>query len=464
MLEAKPLIKKREGISNSVLILFALGTAFFPRVLTYFGAPAPINFVHFLIVPAITLICILNSNLRSRRQAAIVQELIVASVILFICTMISAVVNNAGIANILLQYMIMAEPFILLMAVMSIPLAGKTLSRFRKWILIFGASNLILAIAQSILLPIGLYPRRGGTVQDNTAGVFAGSSGSAGNYVSCTLSVYFALYLFGTPKIPQWVKAVVFVAALYQTYVSDSKQVFVAFIGGFFLLILSKIEEPVKIICYLVPFALLMSLFIWGLQNPDIEFLDTYRNWTHRAHLYSFDGDAFQTKSAAFRIIPTHFESPLNWLFGLGPGHTVTRLGGWMIKKYASLLAPIGVSVHPVSAEVFQVVWDGWIAQESTIFFPLFTWAGIWGDLGIVGLLSYLYLCSVVWRHLCVDDVCRFIVLSTVVLGFILTQMEEPGQMLTAGCLIALRWHERKDMRQQRLVRSLEVQQLESSA
>ncbi len=84
------------------------------------------------------------------------------------------------------------------------------------------------------------------------------------------------------------------------------------------------------------------------------------------AHIYSFEGDAFQTKSAAFRIIPTHFESPLNWLFGLGPGHTVTRLGGWMIKRYASQpSAPIGVSVHPVSQEVFQVVWDGWIARES---------------------------------------------------------------------------------------------------
>ncbi len=32
-------------------------------------------------------------------------------------------------------------------------------------------------------------------------------------------------------------------------------------------------------------------------------------------------------------------------------------------------------------------------------------------------------------------------------LGFILTQMEEPGQMLTAVCIIALRWHEYKERR-----------------
>ncbi len=166
-------------------------------------------------------------------------------------------------------------------------------------------------------------------------------------------------------------------------------------------------KAPIKILCYFIPLAILISLFVLGsLQNPDVTFLDAYRNWTHRAHIYSFEGDAFQTKSAAFRIIPTHFESPLNWLFGsLSLGIPSPGLG-WMIKKYASLLAPIGVSIHPVSQEVFQVVWDGWIAQESTIFFPLYTWAGIWGDLGIVGLLVYVYLCSIVWRRLCVDDVC----------------------------------------------------------
>jgi hypothetical protein len=47
----------------------------------------------------------------------------------------------------------------------------------------------------------------------------------------------------------------------------------------------------------------------------------------------------------------------------------------------------------------------------------------------------------VVWK-LCVDDFCRFLLLSTAVFGVILTQMEEPGQMLTIAVLIGLRWQE----------------------
>lgn len=442
---------KKESVRNSVLVLVAFGTAFFPRLLTYFGAPAPLNFVHFLLVPAVCFLATTTTKIRSQRQITVFKEIAVASTLLLACTIMSALVNQAGVANTILQYMLLAEPFIFLLAILAIPLRGKRLLSFRNWILGFGFFNLFLALAQSVLMPIGLYPRKGGTLQDNIAGVFASGSGSAGNYISCTVSIYFAFYVFNYSKnTPRWIKFSLIGASFYQAYISDSKQVLLGLLLGFFLMILSKVEDPVKILQYGIPLSLGLALFIWALQNPDIEFLNAYRNWTSRANLYDFEGDAFQTKTAAFRIIPTHYEFPFHGLFGLGPGHSVSRLGGWMIRKYVTLLAPLGVSIHPASEEVFQVVYDGWIAKESTIFFPLFTWAGIWGDLGLLGLMSYLYLCSKVWKRLCGDDFCRFMVLSTAALGFMLTQMEEPGQMLTVACLLGLRWHEQQDQKERR--------------
>ena len=445
----RPLYKQKESVGNATLILAAFATAFFPRLFTYFGAPAPLNFVHFIVVPTVSLIAIATTKITNRRQINLFQELLFACGILFTATLASTIVTQAGVANMLLQYMLLTEPFILLLGIIAIPLTGKRLEQFKTWIIGFGLSNLGLALVQSVLMPIGLYPRRGGTLQDNIAGVFASGSGSAGNYISCTVSIYFALYILNFSKcVPIWLKYSLVAASFYQAYVSDSKQVLLGLLLGFFLMTLSKVENPGKILKYLIPLVLFLAVFVWALKNPDIQFLSAYRNWTNRAHLYSFEGDAFQTKTAAFRIIPTHYDSALNWLFGLGPGHSVSRLGGWMIKKYADLLAPLGVTLHPASDQVFQVVRDGWIAKESTIFFPLFTWAGIWGDLGLVGLFSYLYVCVVVWRGLCQDDVCRFMVLSTAVLGFMLTQMEEPGQMLTVVCLLGLRWHERQAERQ----------------
>jgi hypothetical protein len=72
----------------------------------------------------------------------------------------------------------------------------------------------------------------------------------------------------------------------------------------------------------------------------------------------------------------------------------------------------------------------------------MFTWVGFWGDEGIFGLGAYLYLCFIVWRRICVDDFGKFLLLSTASFGFILTQMEEPGHVLTVACLLGLRWQE----------------------
>jgi hypothetical protein len=102
---------------------------------------------------------------------------------------------------------------------------------------------------------------------------------------------------------------------------------------------------------------------------------------------------------------------------------------------------PLGATTHPASAAVGQVVASGWVAKESTVYAPSFGWAGIWGDFGFLGLGSYLFLCYVVWKRVCTDDYCRFLMLSTAAFGCILTQMEEPGHVLTVAVLIGLKWH-----------------------
>lgn len=423
-------------------MLFTFATLFFPRLLSYFGAPAPVNFIHLLTVPLSTCVVMLTARFKEQKQVSIIWGLIFSMGGFLAAMIASALVNDAGVINVFLQFMLQSEPYIFLLALIAIPFSTASITKFRRWVLGFGLFNLILALVQSVLLPLGIYPRRGGTVEDNIAGVFASSSGSAGNYVSCTVSVYFALYFFKFKSVPLWIRITALAASLYQVYVSDSKQIFLAFLVGWLLLVIIKANDPAKLLMYIIPFILLMLLFRWGIQNPDLKFLDAYRNWIDRPEIYGLDGEATRTKLAAFRIIPSYFDTPLNHLFGLGPGHTVTRLGGWMLKKYAPLLLPLGVTVHPASEEVFQVVSEGWIAQESTIFFPLFTWVGMWGDVGLVGLGTYLVAGYVVWREICVHDFGRFMVLSTSVLGFILTQMEEPGHMLTVACLLAIDWHE----------------------
>mgnify|MGYP001799302440 CR=1 FL=1 len=440
-------------IGNTTLILVGFASAFFPRLLASMGIPAVINFVHFGLIPSAFLITVFTTKTRDRKRLNVVWQLLTGMVIFLICMLASAMLNSAGIANIALQFMFQAEPFMFLAAIIALPMSGDRLQRFKYWVLGFAAFNLLLAIAQSILLPIGLYPKPdGGTLQDNIGGVFGGGGGSAANYIACTVSFYVGLYFFNQFKhLPVWARILPLIGAIYQIQISDSKQVFLALVLGWGLLAATKVEKPAKLLVYFSLFTLLIAAFSWALLNLQSPILSPYQNWINRP-IWGWDGLAAETKFAAFRIIPTHFESPLNWFFGLGPGHTVTRLGGWVMRDYASLLGPLGATIHPASTEVFQVVFDSYLPQESTIYFPLFTWAGIWGDVGVIGLAAYLFICFIVWKQVCVDDFGKFLLLSTAVFGCILTQMEEPGHMLTICCLLGIRWQEEREKQMARTV------------
>jgi len=72
----------------------------------------------------------------------------------------------------------------------------------------------------------------------------------------------------------------------------------------------------------------------------------------------------------------------------------------------------------------------------------MFSWAGVWGDLGLLGLIVYLALWFTVLRNFCPDDMSRFFVLCIMVFGVVFSWMEEPGYMLFVVALVGLRWQE----------------------
>lgn len=441
------------NIKHSTLIIWGFATIFFPRLLTdTLGFPSPLNFAHFVIIPAIVGVIILQARIQSRKQVAIAAELSIGLGILFTVMVTSATLNQVGLVNIFISYMLLAEPYIFLLAFVLVPLDNEELDTFRNTIMIFGLINFLMAVAQSILIPAGILPKPvGGTLEDNITGVFGGGGGSAGNYISCTITTYFGLYFALTYKrAPMWLKAVAIFAGYYQNVISDSKQVLMALAGGLVLLIFTKFDQAKKLVLYAVSAVVAIYAFYWAIYNIDFSFFLSFKNWLDRDGLFGLDGEATITKLAAFRVIPTYYDNPLDWLFGLGPGHGVSRLGGWILRDYANLLMPLGATLHPASEELVSYSRDSWLVSESTVYFPLFTWAGIWSDVGVVGLGSYLFLVYLTWRRFCADDFCKYLMLSTAFFGLIITQMEEPGQVLTVAVLLGLRWQEAQQQQRQK--------------
>lgn len=428
--------KQKGFLSSSTLLLLAFASAFFPRILEAVGAPSPVNFLHFMVLPAACGFILSNSHSRSRRQIAIVKSIIFGLLVLFVIATASALLNNAGLINVFLGLMILSEPFILLAALLSIPFVQSTLNRLRGWIIGFGAVHVALAFMQKVGLDTGLLKHSVMTIEDNMQGVFYLSSG--GHVVGASASLVFGLYYYVSAKsAPLWARVSVLVAVMGQILFADAKQVILVALLAWALLIISKTTDIRATLQYVIAAVLVGYVLYWCIYN--VEIFSPYKTWI-RPEIYGPNGDATVLKTGPLRIIPAHYTSVLNWFLGLGPGHTIGRIGGWMIRDYSSFLGPLGATTNPVSEEVWAT-WNGYYL-DSSFFSPFWGWAGVWGDLGFLGLAIYISLWGIVWVKICKDDMSRFLVLNVIVNGFIFTLMEEPGFVLTSVILVGLRWHE----------------------
>lgn len=421
-------------ISSSNLVLLALATAFFSRLIDSAGAPSVINFTHFAAVPFTCGIVLLRSKSKDRHQIAIAWKLITGLAILLAVMLASALLNSAGAINVAVNFLLLGEPFLLLLAVISIPMTPTSLERLKAWIVGFGFFHTLVAFIQRYVL--NLHHREG--LQDNIQGVFYHSG--AGHVVGASVAMTFGLYYLVTAKAtPLWFRLMVFLATFWHMLIADAKQVLFAFLVGWLLLMLTKIKQFGKALQYAIAAVISGGILVWCIENW--EAFAGFKTWL-RPEIYGPEGEATLLKTVTFRIVPQYYDSFLHPWLGLGPGHTVGRLGGWMLGIYSDLLEPLGATQHPASREVWQAVGASWLGDQSSMFSPLFGWAGIWGDLGILGLIAYLYLAYVVWSRLSPGDLCRFLLLSVFVTGMIISQMEEPGYMLFIAFIIGLRWQE----------------------
>jgi len=435
-------VKQNKGhIKSSRLLLFSFATAFLSRVLDTLGAPSFINLAHFGTIPFAVGVALLTTRTKDRKQIIVCQELLFSLGILLSIELASAIFNDAGLINVILSFLLLAEPFLLLLGLVCIPVSQDGFNEFKEWVFKFIYFNITLSLIQKILVDVGILKATTMSVPaDNIQGVFY-LSGS-GHVVSASVSISFGLYYFLSEKNrPLWMRAGVFFAAFMQLLFADAKQVLLVGLVSWLLLIVINLDDIKATFKYIFSAVIVGIILSWCIEN--IELFRAFKTWM-RPEIYGPQGEATLLKTASYRIILSYFESPLNWLFGLGPGHTVGRLGGWMLEKYSNLLLPLGATIHPASSDAWRAVYSSWIGPASSMFSPLFGWAGIWGDIGLLGIVAYLYVWYIIWRRLCNDTFSKFLIINVFVHGFIFTQMEEPGYMLVIVILIVLPWHEQR--------------------
>lgn len=429
--------KKRKGyIQLSHLLIFAFCSAFYSRVLTLIKFPAIVNLLHLGLIPCICIFIVLKTRTKNKSQIAISKALILALAMLLTIMIASALLNSAGVINIVVDFLLLGEPFMMLLAFVSIPMSATKIAQVRSLLIYSGFINTLFAFVQRYIFNLQFRPG----LSDNIKGVFIAQG--AGHVIGASVALTFAVFYFTTAKtVPIWFRAMVVLATVWHLLLADAKQVLLSFLVGGLLLLLTKLKNAGETLRYMSAMMAIAIVILWCIQN--VPAFHAFNTWI-RPEIYGPEGEATKLKLATIKIVPSYYHSFLNPWLGLGPGHTVGRLGGWMLREYHDLLAPLGSTVHPASSAVWKATSESWLGNQSSLFSPLFGWAGIWGDLGFLGLGAYLYLWFLVWRYVCVDDFSKFLVMCVFAFGLVFSQMEEPGYMLFVVSLIGLRWQEHR--------------------
>lgn len=405
-------------VRNYHFVLLALATAMLSRILVGMGAPAALNFLHFVFVAAV--FGLLYPKVRSHLLGFFVGMWVLLGVIV-----VSALINGAGAINVVLDYLLLIEPFLLLLAIVGMRWSHSSTRCFSFWLLLFAVINVALAFFQRFVL---------GLNTDDVKGLYLDMG--AGAHVAGAVALSAALYfLVCFPLRSMWLRATFVISSSAIVILTDAKQVMVVFLLSLLVLMVIKWKHIGAILRNLVVLVAVAGITVWT-ANTVFPALRVWSTDEVRAGL--------EQKLSVFSIVTSYYHSPLSWLVGLGPGHTVGRLGQ-LLPDYLEYLQPVGATMSPVTGAALGAQQTNWASNSETgssMWSLFFSWAGVWGDLGLLGIGTYLLLWLLVWRKFCLDDVSRFLLVNILIFGAVFGWMEEPGYVLFIIALIGLRWQE----------------------
>ncbi len=407
--------------------LFFFMTVLFSRLLSNLGGGALINFLHFPFIFILAIVILFKAR-------GGVAKRFVHSILLFIFTVaFSGVVNGAGLVNVILEILILIEPLLFIFCLLSIQWSRENIKYFRNGLFLTMAVHALFIIYQYFLL---------GYTDDGVVGILLGVG--AGAHLSGAIALSFAVYLYlykigKNGDIPSGASILYSVSILFfvaSVWFSDAKQVFAVFLVALGLLSLINVSDAKK--SFYTVFALIVaSFFLYGMAQTIFPALQTW------AKLDILE-EGIDQKHSVFLIISSYYSSSLSYLFGLGPGHSVGRLA-MLMPEYSGLLSTLGATTTLATIEVWVAHQGHYMSNATTgssMFSLFFSWAGIWGDIGLLGLAVYMYMYYLVWDMVSSDDFSKFLLLTVFVFGWVFQWMEEPQYMIFIMSLIGLRWQE----------------------
>lgn len=409
---------------SSLLALVPFMSAMFARIFPSVGLPGITKFMHF----SLTLVCfvIILPHINSERSKTLLYGLI----LLLWAIAVSALINSAGLINVILDYLILSEPFILLILVINPRMSQQSVKRWRLCLVALVLVHSAMAYYQFVTV--------GFVNPDFVKGLFLEQG--AGHHVAGAIALTAAIYLWARLEAPIPIRLMICLLLTGVVIISDSKQVVAVFLLSLCANLLAA-QRSLKVI---------VRYSVLGLLAMGVFFIAAYTIFPALLLGTQLDriSDGLAIKASIVPLIISNYTSPLNWVFGLGPGHTVGRLAE-LLPDYFRELERFGATISPTTQSAVYLRESNYLSQMtagakagSSLWSPFFSWAGNWGDLGILGVGIYLSLWIFVYRTFCIDDVSRFFLFNVLIFGLVFGWIEEPGYILFVAAIIGINWQD----------------------
>ena len=410
---------------NNIFFLIIV-SFFFTRVLVFVGLPSFINHIHYLLI----FMSYLWSLAFIRDSQNISLNKLIFLFVLFI--FVSTLYNKISKFNFIVYTLIILEPFFYYIFLIRIKLSLIDQKYIKKIIILFSSMNTLICYIQYFIFNLK---------HDDVQGLFINLG--AGHHVAGFVATLTATYVFFLTKMNNYIKFTIILILLFVNIMSDAKQVVLSFaiaLSIFYLIKFFKIKKITYILKILLNTGLIIIL-IYILYSTNKLYFNPYFSKN-----INEIKEGLSLKFSIFEQFKYYHHSYLNNFFGLGPGQTTSRLA-LMIPDYQNFLF-FNFSINELTNIIWIFQQSNYTTATSTgssLFAPFFFWGGIYGDIGAVGVLIYLFLWQQILKLNEYDEYSIFLVILVLLKGIVFNWPEEPPFILFIVSLLAIRFYEIKN-------------------
>ena len=390
----------------SAVLLSQLG-----RALPIIGLPNYSSFVHIPLILGLWLAATALGLANNKLNIGIFG--------LLVTTLISTLLSDIYVSVVrgLSYWLLLAQPFMLF------ALLSETGSKFVTLRRIVILSLFIVLF----LATVSQWDEYG--IGDQVKGLYIDSM--AGAHIAAGVALIVAVWSLGS--LGPLLRICVFIAALFVAIVAEGKLILLTVLSSMVVVgLLHRKINLIQIFLGLLAFIVVLSIF-QSIFSQWPKWVETFVN----------------TRTASIQLIMENM-SLADLIFGRGPGTTVSRfafLAEGLNLKVSSGLRDLGL-VHDPSPLAEQIAAEvEWVKQiynvRSSIVAGRSSLTGIFGDLGLMGLVVFFWCFVITWSRIrCVDDDRRrwsyhSLCISWAFLGFIYEWFEQPEFSLVIVLLLA---------------------------